>query len=614
MRPGCVLLVAVMMVAACGGAGVKPTTSQCTGDNADPDACLAVVNDKLAGKDEAGAREYVEKLVLSVSTAPACLRDHEAPGCFAGVVALLREHPIGLLAEYDLSDDILNMVPRWTGSEETGPRMQARLALHGMCVVPGKNPVAQQRACIVLGDLVADERMKRCGPECDASDPQKIPGWSTKDVIDGYAAACKVDTSRVPADVYAVFADLIAKTYKVSGGKPVCGIKASPERGASIPDALANADRIRTDMRAREASAISAAKRETERMKAMEKSKVEAAARAAAAEEAAFRKDIIEAIHRSDWPTTFGLLTKRRGSSVDNTVATAINGIWDPFTEWAIGQNGVSAAYLDLSSRLALGPKNHAIRVSLATFRDRALVEAKKTGKLARGVGGVWLRAAVAARIAGPTGPDEQAAATAAWGKLVGSARTSLQVEALAPACAPLIRASAAGGRTVKAKSTLQCTLEPERSFTAKEPFKVKQHVVGAEGEKDIDQETMVDVNHRTYKVVVHGVLAVYAGAPRQAVPIDFDEIVDDIDGSDTRKFDVALAAAKDMITKATVSAIESADATKAYAAGLAAVKNGRKEAAENQLVIHGVLAGSSPELDELMTGYGVSFGELLPQ
>jgi hypothetical protein len=124
----------------------------------------------------------------------------------------------------------------------------------------------------------------------------------------------------------------------------------------------------------------------------------------------------------------------------------------------------------------------------------------------------------------------------------------------------------------------------------------------------------MVETHHRTYKVVVHGVLAVYAGAPRQAVPIEFEEIVDDVDGSDTRKFDAAIAAARDLITKSTVGSIEAADAAKAYTAGLSAQKNGRKEAAENQLVIHGLLAGSSPELDEIMIGYGVSFAELLPQ
>ncbi len=588
--------------------------SLCTGDNADPNACLAVAQDKLARKDEAGAREYIDKLVLAINASPACLRDHDADGCFFGVVALLREHPVGLLAPYDLSDDIFNMVPRWTGSDATGPRMQARVALHGMCAVPGRDPIAQQRACIVLGDLVADERMKRCGPDCDASDQGRLPGWSTNDVIDGYAAACKVDKSSVPPQAYDEFATLVARTYKVTGTNVVCELAKSPLHGASIPDALANAQRIRSDIKAREASASSATKREADRIAAMEKSKIEAAARAAAAEEAAFRTEILAAIHRSNWPLTFGLLTKRRGSSVDETVATALYKIWDPFVEWAISQTSSASAYLDLSSRLTLAPKNHAIRVALATFRERALVDAKKTAKLARGVGGVWLHAAIVARIAGSTGPDEQAAAAAAYSKLVASAHTSLQLEGLAPACSPVIRPSVAGGRTVKAKSTLQCTIEPERKTVTHEAVKVKQHVVGPEGEHDVEHEMMVDVHHRTYKVVVRGVLAIYAGAPRQVVPIEFEEIVDDVDGNDARKFDTAIAAARDLITKSTVGAIETADATKAYTAALAALKAGRKEAAENQLVIHGLLAGSSHELDELMAGYGISFAELLPR
>jgi hypothetical protein len=344
------------------------------------------------------------------------------------------------------------------------------------------------------------------------------------------------------------------------------------------------------------------------------RTKVEAAKRAQAAEDAAFQAAILEAIHRSDWALTFGLLTKRRGSPVSHEVATALNVILEPFLAWAATQTSLPAAYLDLASRLALAPNNHPIRVSLATLRDLALIEAKKSAKKARGVGGTWLHAALIARIAGPTGPDEAKAAATAWAKLVASSRTSLQLESLSPACAPLIRPSAPGGKAVKAKSTLECTIEPEQKFVAKEPFKVKQHVVDSEGERDVEVETTIDVNHRTFKVAVHGVLAIYAGAPRRAVPIDFEEAIDDIDGSDTRMFDASIASARDLITQATVGALDTATATAAYQAGVLAAKNGRKEAAENQLVIHGILAGSSPELDELMIGYGATFAELLPQ
>ena len=61
----------------------------------------------------------------------------KAYGCFVGVVALLREQPIGLLSLYDVEPDLLAAVPRWTGSDSTGPRMQARVALHGMCARTG---------------------------------------------------------------------------------------------------------------------------------------------------------------------------------------------------------------------------------------------------------------------------------------------------------------------------------------------------------------------------------------------------------------------------------------------------------------------------------------------
>jgi len=612
MRLGCAVL-AVVWALGCGGGGMHPLASKCTGDNADPNACLAVAEDRLEKKDEKGAREYVEKMVVAINASPACLRDYEARGCFTAVVLLLRDHPVGLLADYDVSDDILVMVPRWTGSDETGPRAQARIALSGMCGTMGRDAMAQQRACLVLGDLVADERMKRCGPDCDATNQERIPGWSTKDVIDGYERACKVDHAKVPTVDYSPFASLVARTYSVSGTDPVCAVSKSTQKGASIPDALANAQRIRNDIKARADSADASAKREQDRMAAMEKMKKEAAAKAAAAEDAEFKKTALEAIGRSDWATTFGILTKRRPLAVDAQVADALQRVWEPFSNWTINQGTVSAAYLDLTSRLAGTPKNHVIRVSLAELQERALADARKAAKLARGVGGVWLRTAIVARIAGPTAATEKAAAAAAWTKLLATARTSLVLESLAPACASLIRPSVAGGRVVKAKSTLQCTIEPEKTTTVKEPFKVKQHVVGPDGtEQDVEQEQMIDVTHRTYKVVVHGVIAIYAGAPRRAVTIDFDEVVDDVDNADTRKFDVAFKSVADQITRETVGTIEAEDAAKALAAGQTAIKNGRPEAAENQLVIHGVIAGSSQELDEIMLTYGISFAELM--
>jgi hypothetical protein len=112
----------------------------------------------------------------------------------------------------------------------------------------------------------------------------------------------------------------------------------------------------------------------------------------------------------------------------------------------------------------------------------------------------------------------------------------------------------------------------------------------------------------------VHGVIAIYSGAPRKAVPIDFEESVDDTDGTDKRTFDAARKSAMELITSSTVGSLEQADAAKAYAAAQQGLKVGRADAAENQLVIHAILAGGSPELDELMMGYGVAFADLMPQ
>lgn len=607
------LIPVVTVAIGCGHAGMKPIENACT-TKGDPGACLDVAKERLAKGDENGAREYMDKLVQAINAAPACLRDHEERGCFGGVVALLRDKPVGLLAPYDMPEGLLDIVPRWTGSDETGPRVQARTLLAGMCTVAGADPVAQQRACIVLGDLVDDERTKRCGFSCDPSNKDALPGWSAADVIDGYAAACKVDRKRADPARATAFAKQVETTYKVTGADPICAVVSSTLHGASIPEALATKNRIRAENRARDASATTAAKREAERLAAMEKAKVAAAEAATRAETAAWDKAILEAIHRSDWAATFGLLTKRRGSPIDDTVATALDKIFEPFVEWSTKNTSLPAAYLDISSRLALAPKNHAIRVTLATLRDLALAEAKKNARTARGVGGKWLHAALVAEIAGPSYPDEQAAAQAAWQKLLAASRTSLVLDAVSPACSSLVRPAFVGGKTVKAKAALTCTVEPETTTTAKEPFKVKQHVVTADGEHDVEQETTVDVTHRRYKVIVHGVIAIYAGAPRKAVPIDFEEIVDDVDGSDARTFDAAKAAAMDLITKSTVGVIETADAAKAYAAAQQALKVNRKDAAENSLVIHGVLAGSSPELDEIMIGYGTTFADLLPR
>ena len=80
---------------------MTPLEHACSGDNADPNACLAVAKERVERKDELGLREYVDKMVLAINASPACLRDFEAEGCFAAVVALVHAGrvPLGTLLE-----------------------------------------------------------------------------------------------------------------------------------------------------------------------------------------------------------------------------------------------------------------------------------------------------------------------------------------------------------------------------------------------------------------------------------------------------------------------------------------------------------------------------------
>ncbi len=567
---------------------MRPQQDACTSASADPGACLAVARERLERRDEPGAREYMEKAVVAINAAPACLRDHPAASCFAGVIVLLHEPPVGLLAPYTLPQGLLDIVPRWTGSEATGRRMQARLALHGMCVVPGRDVVDQQRACIVLADLVEDERMKRCGPTCDVTNPNAASGWSAADVIDGYATACKIDKSRVDRARQAAFAEDIARIYKVRGADASCAVAGSELRGASIPEALASMARIREEAKRRASATSKAADREAQRIAEMQKSSATNAVAVARAEDADFEKLALAAIAQADWPTTLALLTKRRGSPVGDPVASALQRVWDSFAGWMVMQSSATTAYLDLSSRLALTPPAHPVRQSLASLRERALVEARAAMRNTRGIGGTWLHAAILARVAGPTATTEKAAAAAALAKLVATTRVSLTIDRAHPACAPLLRAPPPG-RAVVARATLACTLEPERKITTPE-----------------------GVTARTFKVVVHGTLDITRGATARRIPIDVDVVVADTDGTDARTFDMVRSAASELIQKAVVGAIEAEDAQKALTAASQALKVGRTAAAEHHLVTHALLAGPSPELDEILARYGVAFGELM--
>jgi hypothetical protein len=609
-----VAMVAAVVFTACGHGGAKLDSrlDACTGGNADPGACIAVARERLAREDVAGARDYMDRAVAAINASPACLRDHAAEGCFRGVVTLLRERPVGLLSRYDVSTELLELVPRWTGSEAIGRRMQARVALHGMCVVPGRDPIEQQRACIVLGDLVEHERTLRCGPSCDpAAAHESLAGWSTRDVIDGYAAACKVDRGAVDPKRHAAFVEEVTMAYKVRADDAVCAVAGSAMRGASIPDAVASMARIRQDLRQRDASAAHAAQREAQRKTELDKSQAIAAAAAAKAEQAQFRAAMFDTIRRTDWPLTFGHLTRYRGVPIDDAVASALHANWDSFAAWAIGESTIVGAYLDLSSRLASVPTGHRIRGSLESLRERASVAAKTAARKASGKGGAWLHAAIRARIAGPK-TAEAFAASERYEKLVAATRTALVVDNLAPACAPLFKASA-GRRTVRAKSSLQCVVEPERRFTTQEPFQLKQTVIDGTGaQSEVEQETTVDVTHRAFKIVLRGTLTITRGAPARTIPLEFAAIVDDTDDSDLRTFDAERAAVVDMIYKATVGELDAAEAAKHLAAGTKAMAQNRNAVAENHLVTHAVLAGASGELDLLLASYGVTFMELV--
>jgi hypothetical protein len=608
-------------VAGCGSGALKPMAAACTrATGADPGACLAVAKARLEREDEAGAKEYVEKAVDALNAAPACLRDHSAAGCFEGVNVLLREAPVGLLAAYDVSEGIRELAPRWAGSEQAGPRVQARIALHGMCTVPSGDPIERQRACLALGDLVEEERMKRCGPGCDPADASTkalLAGWSTTDVIDGYAAACKIPASG-DAQKNAAFAGDIERIYKVKG---ICAVALSPARGASIPDALANMQRIRDDARVRAVNAEVAAKREAERLLAMKKQEAERLIQAAKAAEAAAKQQLTAAIAGGQWQVVFQLLKQRTTMEpLDASTASALMAAWDPLVAWGTSHSTVIAAYLDVAGPLSKLPPGHALAHELADLQARALAAAKALTKNTRGAGGAWLHAALVARVAGPSSPEARTAADA-FAKFSAATRITLPADKLAPACAPLVKN--VPGRKIRVTSTLECTIVPEKRFTTKEPFRVKQRVVRShkemrdgreetviDGEEDVEQETTVEVDHRAFAIRAKGTITIKG----VEIPIEIEEVVDDTDGTNPRTFEQAKVAATDAIWKATIGPLETAEAEKALEAGRKAFEAKRVPAAANHLAIHALLAGaSSTELDEIVAAWGVTFAELLP-
>jgi hypothetical protein len=238
-------------------------------------------------------------------------------------------------------------------------------------------------------------------------------------------------------------------------------------------------------------------------------------------------------------------------------------------------------------------------------LRERALADVKARSKNTRGRGGSWLYAALAARVAGS---DSQEAHTAfeQYEKLVDVVKTAVVFDKLSPACTPLVKELP--GRKVHGTASLVCTVIPEKKWTAQEPMMIKQHVVHGDTEEDVEGAVQVEVTHRAFSVAVHGSVTVRG----KTVAVDFEESLDDKNGTNPRTFDQARAAAIDAIQKAVVAPLEAGTAANELTAAQNALKVQRQGAAEEHLVNHAVLVGSSPELDELLTPFGVTFAELV--
>src|SRR6187551_1783665 len=113
-----VVLSAMVVVGACSHGSMKQKVASCSAKaGADPGACLAVANDRMMAKDEAGAKQYVEAAADAIG--PGCLHDHAAAGCFQTIVLLLGDEPVGLLADFKVSEDLRVLLPKGEGDDVT---------------------------------------------------------------------------------------------------------------------------------------------------------------------------------------------------------------------------------------------------------------------------------------------------------------------------------------------------------------------------------------------------------------------------------------------------------------------------------------------------------------
>ena len=568
--------VVALCLVACVHDGIQMQRDACSRDHGpDPDACLAVARERFGAKDGDAAVAMLEKEIAIVRNDHACLAHYPAAACFHGVVALLGEPAVGLLADYAIDPALLSLREPWTGKDSEGPHAQARAVLEGMCA-QASDAVARQRACVVLGDLVLLERTKQTA------------GFES--APDGYDLACKIG----PTDP--AFEQAVLGIYQV----PVCAVATSARRGSSIANGLAIIAKISQAAAQREASAADAAKREAARVAAVKQREAEAAAAAAREAAAISSRQIIASIAAEDWDLLLETLRARPGLGVlDDAAATALDKSWEVFSTWLVAQSNLVGAEIEVARDLRDAvPPDHALARTQTALRTRAITEAKRLAKLAGGPGGRFLHAALIAAVAGD--PATIDAARAAYAELQKAVRSTLVLDKLAPACSALAKVPAPLGQPVHATASLACSIEPEHTWTMQESYMVN------------GVSTPTEVEHRGYKLVVHGTISM-ASANGQPIPVDVDEVVDEVADKLEHPYAAELAKVVDGLWSQLVAPLEATTASDALAAGQRALAQHNTKRAENELAIHALIAGSSEELDKLLAPYHVTFSQLVP-
>ncbi len=227
---------------------------------------------------------------------------------------------------------------------------------------------------------------------------------------------------------------------------------------------------------------------------------------------------------------------------------------WAAIVETLTARGTATSAYFALAKLLPPASLDAPLRGLVATLAERAADAEIELARAAKGPGGAWLHATLAARIAGGK-PPRVAAAT-----LDAATRIDLDFMPVPASCSWVDGpARRDGRRVVVTTSGLSCTAEPVRitgTVTLRWEPAGEQHVV-------------VDV----------------------ASPIGAEAV---------RTLHATLVRA---------AALPLAEA--AHALALAALAAKDLATAEDQLVLHARFASPAPELAEVMLRYGVSYSEL---